>query len=190
MNHDETTRVLAVICSVYPNFYKCMTQQQTEEMINAWALMFDAESYAVVNGAISMYIANDKKGYPPPIGAIKDCIAKLTEPNTMTEGEAWEEIRQALTNSSYNAQQEYEKLSPLVKQIVGSPSQLHMWARMNEDDLNTVVSSNFMRSYRAKQQNFREYQALPEAMKKTFEALSANMDIGSYKALEEHSNDV
>ena len=43
----------------------------------------------------------------------------------------------------------FEAMPPLVKRIVGSASQLGSWALMDLNTVNSVVSSNFQRSYKA-----------------------------------------
>ena len=61
----------------------------------------------------------------------------------------------------YEAREEFEKLPESVRRIVGAPSQLRDWAMMDCDTFNSVVASNFQRSYRAAAQREREIASLP-----------------------------
>ena len=54
-----------------------------------------------------------------------------------------------------------ERLPELLQRIVGSPDQLAEWERVDDDKIDTVIQSNFMRSFRARAANEREYLALP-----------------------------
>ena len=57
----------------------------------------------------------------------------------------------------------------------GFPNQLREWAQMDSDTLNSVVASNFQRSYKARAASEREYMALPSDVRNAMEQLSASM---------------
>ena len=96
---------------------------------------------------------------------MKQEITKLTQPEMLTEQEAWLLVEKACRNSNYNAGEEYAKLPLEVKRMVGSPNQLREWAMMDSNELKTVVASNFMRSYRVRSKNDRDYLALPQEVR-------------------------
>ena len=83
----------------------------------------------------------------------------------MTEAEAWGMVAQALRNSIYGAREEFEKFPPIVKRIVGSPSQLREWGMMDSETVHSVVASNFQRSYKAIAQREKELAKLPPDVK-------------------------
>ena len=97
----------------------------------------------------------------------------------LTEAEVWAKLNKAVSNSAYNAREEFEKLPEDIRQLVGSPSQLHEWALIGRNEFQTVLQSNFLRSYRAKQQQNRELGKLPADVRK----LMSDME---NPALEEH----
>ena len=74
-------------------------------------------------------------------------------------------VEKACRNSNYGAREEFDKLPPEIQRFVGSPNQLREWGMMNSDELKTVVASNFMRSYRVRAKNDRDYFALPESVR-------------------------
>lgn len=175
MNIDETAAVLAVLQTAYPQFYRTITRQQVDATIGLWAELFAEESFEVVKAAVKAYIVTDTKGFPPHIGAIKEAIRKLTQPEEMTEMEAWGHVAKALRNSGYHSAAEFEKLPPVVQRIVGSPSQLREWAMMDTDTVQSVVQSNFMRSYKARAAGERELLALPPQVREMMGGLAAGM---------------
>jgi hypothetical protein len=81
-----------------------------------------------------------------------------TQPNEMTEAEAWALVRKAASNSFYGqAAKEFDKLPPILQRLVGTPNQLRDWGMMDSNEFNTVVASNFQRSYRARVKSDKEY---------------------------------
>jgi hypothetical protein len=145
------------------------------QTLNLWATMFADDPVEVVAMAVKAFIASDKKGFPPHIGAIKDAIVKLKTPDAMTEQEAWELVRRATSNSNYGAKDEFEKLPPVVRRLVGSPNQLREWAMMDSDVVGSVVASNFQRSYKARTESEREYMALPSDVRATMAQIADGM---------------
>lgn len=181
MNQKETIAVLAVLKTAYPQFYRGLSPQELQETVTLWSEMFAAEDFQVVKAAVKAHIATDAKGYPPHIGAIKAAIRKITQPDEMSEMEAWGYVSRALRNSSYNSIKEFERLPPVVRRIVGAPSQLREWAAMDSDTVQSVVQSNFMRSYRVRAQHEREYLALPESVRELMGQLTGSMAMPALK---------
>lgn len=161
MNKMETARVLSVLRAAYPNFYKGMARGELEQILDLWTDMFLDDDPEIVGGAVKAFIATDSKGFPPVIGVIKDKVRQISRPPMMTEQEAWALVLKAVRNSGYQSQREFEALPPLLRGLVGSPRQLKDWSMMDEDTVQSVIASNFMRSYRARAQSKQEFDALP-----------------------------
>lgn len=175
MTSQETAALMAVLRTAYPAFYKGQTLEEAKMAVQLWDEMLGEYPAEIVTGAVKAFISTGGS-YPPSIGQIKDLIRKITEPEEMTEQEAWAIVRRAISNSGYHALEEFEKLPPELKRAVHSPEQLKAWA-IDEDFNEGVVSSNFMRSYRAQAAQEREWAALPEDVKKL--AIGARKAIGS-----------
>ena len=173
MTREETLAIMGVLKAAYPTFYKDMRRSEAEGIVDLWSSMFDQEPAQLVAVAVKAHIANDKKGYPPHIGAIKEAIVKLQTPEAMTEQEAWGLVLKALRNGIYGAQKEFDALPPMVQRLVGSPSQLKEWAMMDGDAVNSVVASNFQRSYKVRAASEREFMALPADVRGVMEQLGA-----------------
>ena len=165
MTYDETLKIFAVLKANYGNFFKNLSRIDAEAQVSLWAEMFEDTPYELVGMAVKTYIATDVEGYPPNVGRIKRELMRLTEKEQMTEQEAVSLIMKATRNGLYGAEKEFEKLPAVLKRLVGSPEQIRVWARMPVDELQTVVASNLMRSYRAIAKKEEEYQALPSSIK-------------------------
>lgn len=175
MTYDETLAIMSVLKAAYPAYYRGMNRKDADAAVSLWAEMFADEPAQVVALAVKSLIATDTKGFPPHIGAVKDSIVKLKQPNEMTEQEAWALVSKATRNSTYNAGEEFDKLPPVVQRIVGTPMQLREWAAMDSDTLQSVVASNFQRSYKARAAKEREFLALPSEIRQLSAQLAAGM---------------
>lgn len=175
MTREETLVIMGVLKAAYPNFYRDMRVADAEGVVSLWSTMFQDEPAALVGAAVKAHIASDTKGFPPHIGAIKEAIGKLRRPETMTEQEAWNVVKNATRNGLYGSKEEYEKLPPLLQKLVGSPSQLREWAMMDSETLNSVVGSNFQRSYKVMEAREKERLALPSDVRNMMQQLAAGM---------------
>lgn len=74
-------------------------------------------------------------------------------------------VSKAARNGLYGAREEFEKLPEDVKQAIGTPDQLKAWAQMQADEVESVVASNFRRSFRAVQEREKVEGKLPSAVR-------------------------
>lgn len=177
MRKTETMAIMAILKEAYPMYYRDKSKEELGTAVNLWTEMFADDDVNLVKAAVKSFIANDIKGFPPVIGQIKASLHKLTQPVQMTEQEAWTLVSKAISNSTYNATSEYEKLPKVLQRVIGSPSQLKEWSQMEVDAVQSVVASNFMRSYKVKSANEQEYQKLPNDIKALIGNLSEKLKL-------------
>lgn len=181
MTREETKTILAVLKAAYPNFYKNMTKEDAKNTVDLWATMFSEEPIQVVTEAIKALMCTLM--YPPTIADVKEKIRKITQPDEMTEMEAWGLVQKALQGALYRGQENYDSLPPMLQKIVGSPNQLREWAMMEAETVNSVIQSNFMRSYKAKVVQEKEYAMLPSSTKQLIAGLAQKYSLteGKYE---------
>ena len=150
MTRDETTVIMLAMKSTYPSFYRDMSKDEVRAAIDIWTEMFAEDSAAIVTQAVKALMTTLK--FPPTIADVKDKIRMLTEKPSMTEHEAWNQVKRAIQGAYYEGQRNFDNLPEDIKAVVGTPKQLAEWGQMDESEVNTVVASNFMRSYKVKQQ--------------------------------------
>lgn len=165
MTRQETMAIMAILREAYPMYYKDKSKEELTASVNLWASLFEEDDPRLVQAAIKAHIVSDTKGFPPVIGQIKSQIQKLSTPEEMGETEAWAIVSRAIGNGFYGSVEEFEKMPPVIQKSVGSARQLQEWAQMDASDVQTVVASNFMRSYRVKIKHEQEYNALPADIK-------------------------
>ena len=172
MNKKEAIMILAVLKAAYPAGYRDMGNEDNVVLVNLWVRIFADWPYETVNRAVDSVIVTNKTNFPPSPGTVMDQLIKNTSAPEMTEMEAWELVFKAVKNSSWHAEEEFKKLPPALQRSVGSPEMLRSWAGMDGETVNSVIQSNFMRTFRSRKEQDREYLALPEEVKNKILALS------------------
>lgn len=173
MTRQEAIRIMTILKTAYPNFYKDYSKEELNAAIDLWATMFVDEHFKIVTEAVKALICTHK--YPPTIADIKEKIATITRPQEMTEMEAWQKVKAAI--SYYNAAENFDKLPPTLQKIVGSPNALREWAVMDGEVVNSVIQSNFMRSYKIKVAQEKEFTVLPDSTKQLIASLSQRLSL-------------
>ena len=160
MNKKETVKIMAILNATYPTQFNKLSEEVKDTMIEIWQDMFKEDDYNLVSTAVKTHIANDRTGFIPAIGQLKEHIRKISFPDAMTEQEAWNRIYKALENGYYNSHKEFERLPEILQMVVGSPGQLKQWSIMELDTVNSVIASNVQRSYRVLLQREQEQQII------------------------------
>ena len=132
--------IMQALKANYPNY-----NPNIEQITRLWMEVFNGFDDSTIKQAVNAYVLSDTKGFAPAVGQVMEYVKKPG----MSEIEAWGYVRRALRNSSYGAEEEFSKLPESVKQVVRSPAQLKEWALLDESEVQTVIASNFMRSFRA-----------------------------------------
>ena len=159
MTSMETTAILAVIRTAYPRYYDKKTEKELKETISLWHTMLAEYRADTVSAAVKALIATSK--FPPTIAEVIEMINTLTKPAELGEVEAWGLVKNAIRNSTYNSVEEFEKLPKAVQLTLGSPSVLKEWAMSEENGMEKVVASNFMRAYRQKADSIKVVESIP-----------------------------
>ena len=195
MNYDETRNILSILKLNYPQSFKGWSLQQSHDFLNLWSEAFKDDPVQLVAGAVKSIIYSDTREFAPNIGQVKNKMHKLTAKDELTEIEAWGTVKAALRNSGYRAAEEFEKLPPVVKSLVGSPRQLFEWSMMDTSEIDTVVASNFQRSYKVRAKHEKEMQAIPLEVKEALgittltEKMKLESSLNKQNRLEGHKDD-
>ena len=173
MTREETKELLMMIRAIYPNF-----NVKTEEMtptINAWHLMLEDYPAEAIKGALQIYVKTNNTGFAPSVSQLIGSMFAAKENDQLSEGEAWALVKKAIQDGNYHAEERFAELPPVVQRAIGGASMIHQWAQTDSDEVNTVVMSNFQRTYRAvlSKQEFGE--KVPIAVSDTVKALSQKL---------------
>lgn len=165
MNAKDVKGILALLEAEYPASFARMDERQKEAKAHLWADLFSDTPAMLVYAAVKAIIAGEAREFAPSAGEIANKIRDLTEPDDLSETEAWALVSKAIRNGIYGYQTEYDKLPPTVQAAVGRPEQLREWAVMDEGEVGSVVASNFMRGFKTVKKREREIAMIPESVK-------------------------
>lgn len=157
MTKEETQKTLAVILASYPQF----KPEKMQFTLNVWHEMLKDYDYKVVSAGLKTYIATDTSGFAPSIGQLIDSISKLKTIDEMNEIQAWHLVSEALRDGYYHSKERFDALPPLIQQAVGSHEVLRNWSQTDERSVETVIASNFQRTYRTLLNRSKEMVKLP-----------------------------
>lgn len=162
------------MCDCYPNY----KPNNLSETVDVWQMMLDEYSYNQVSIALKAYVTSDTSGFAPSVGEIVAKIQLVSQPQELDGMTAWGLVSKALRNGTYGAVEEFNKLPPLVRQAVGMPDNLKNWATSDYQTIETVIQSNFLRTYETVVKRANEINRMPDNIKSLIEKTNVN----SYKA--------
>lgn len=160
MSFEDTAKIMGVLEAAFPAFYRGQTESQRAATLRLWHMQFSGTAYGLVEAAVLRIISTQVESYPPTIASVNAAIRELETDEDQTGIEAWGLVRRAISNGLYGARQEWERLPKTIQKIV-TPEQIRNWA--GDDNFNeSVVSSNFMRSYAVVAKQEKEIAMIPE----------------------------
>lgn len=174
MTREQVGKLLMTIQAYYPNY----NPPDKEITLNAWYIMFAEYPEKIVLHALRACIATNTSGFAPDVGQIMSRIQTISQPQELDGMAAWGLVSKALRNGTYGAVGEFNKLPPLVRQAVGMPDNLKNWATADYQTIETVIQSNFLRTYETVVKRANEINRMPDNIKSLIEKTNAN----SYKA--------
>ena len=164
----------------YPNY----KPNNISETVDVWNMMLSDYDYNLVAMALKAYILSDTSGFAPSIGQLVAKMQTITKPQELSEMEAWSLVSKSIRNSGYNSVEEFANLPPLVQKAVGTPDNLRNWAVSDYQTIESVIQSNFLRTYRVVVKRESEINCIPNDIK----ALIDKTNINSKSAQIEQNN--
>lgn len=172
MNLSEATMVLAVMRAAYPHSFRDIKPDDALATAQLWAKMFDKEPYEAVNAAVETLIATRQVGYSPTIGEVKEKLRSLVKTDELNDAQAWALVTKACKNGLYGYKQEFEKLPTPVQKAVGSAEQLRDWSMMDEETFQSVIGSNFKKTFKVVEERERQDALMPDSVKSVVQKLA------------------
>lgn len=175
MTEQDTKSVLAYLSATWD----MSKDKDPRQVLAVWHDIFAEDDVRLVQAAVKLYV-NQEKFQPKPAD-IRVKMKELMTGRERTEMEAWSQVRRAIRGASMenwsrtltengpgkpSAVVNFEKLPPEIQLVVGGPEQLAEWERLDSKQLETVVQSNFMRSYRSVIADKENLALLPDGMRR------------------------
>lgn len=143
MNKSDIATIIGILKTAYPQYYK--DRNSIIDTTELWFEMFAEDDLNLLKIAVKNYIANNSSGFPPTIGEIKNEMYRLTKTNEKTDVELWNELRGAIRNGIYYADQIFPRLSQELQLYLHNPAALKELAMTNIEDIDTVQKGIFLK---------------------------------------------
>ena len=157
MTREECKTVLKFMVASYATF----RPENMKEMIDAWYLFLHDFDFDKIMDSLIVYVHTNDTGFAPSISQLISLTYQDADANDLTEADAWGFVRKAIGRSGNYELEEFDKLPETVQRAVGSASVLHAWA-MDENFNESVVQSNFLKSYREELRKLRINRRIPK----------------------------
>ena len=170
MNDIEATQIIAMLETNWQPF------KNTNAAIKLWASAFSEDPYELVNTAIMALIQTDSSDFRPNVAKVRRKMHDIVYGERMSETEAWLTIKNSLPEAQESpetlkgAKSAWDKLPDDIQKLV-TPKQLLDWNSVEISTLDTVIQSNFMRSYRDVTERRYKKESLPKEMLKRIETI-------------------
>ena len=173
MTREETQKLIASIKAVYPNFN--IAPEEMAFTINAWHTMLEEYPYEGIQAAFQIYVKTNNTGFPPAVSQLIGSMYAPKKNEALSEGEAWALVKRAIKDGNYHAEERYNELPPAIQRAVGSPNMIKQWAQTDSDEVNTVIMSNFQRTYKAVLEKREFGEKVPQALSDIVNRIADNM---------------
>lgn len=142
MSKEEFAMLIKGMKSIY-TFDGFLQDNYTKEM---WYSLLCDLPYEYAAAALKHHMQTNPK-VPTPAD-IRNGAYQLTKPESLSDSEAWAMVSKAISNSGYYSEREYNHLPHEIQKAVGSARQLFVWSQTDSNSVETVIQSQFLRSYR------------------------------------------
>lgn len=136
--------------------------------LDIWYMLLQDIPYDDARRAAERHMMTSR--FPPTIADIREGALPKEE---ASELEAWALVYRAVCNSTYHAEEEFERLPALCRAAVGSPDNLREMAKMDEATVGSVEQSHFIRAYRAAAGRERDLAKLPQHVREQLRRITA-----------------
>lgn len=178
--------ILTLLQTEYPNSFAGMDDRTMVLKVELWEQEFRQDDIRLVYAAVRLYMKNAER-FAPSIGQVRENMRMIlkSEANELTDQDAWAMVSRACANGIHHSQEEFDRLPPDVQRAVGGPEQLKAWGMMDSETVESVVASNFKRTFRTYQERKKQDALIPAEMKAMFSGIAQNLSIegGSQKQI-------
>lgn len=144
------TELVTRLIKTYPGTYGTYGRQDTEELIETWAMALEDYEDESVMKAFKAFLVSDQKGFPPSVGQL---VARIPSKENLygkvlTPGEAWVLVLDAMKNVTYQPRESFDGLPEMIQQIIGGVEALRELGSSNEKS-REIEKQRFLKEYAA-----------------------------------------
>lgn len=171
MTREETKGLIRSIVNLYPNW----KPENLTDTVNAWHWALEEYPAQAVKAALQIYVKTNNTGFAPSVSQLINAMYEPKKAEALSEGEAWALVKRAIQDGNYHAEERFEELPKIVQRAVGSPNMIRQWAGTDSSEVNTVIMSNFQRTYKAVLQKQEFGEKVPAALSDIVKSITDSM---------------
>ena len=176
MTEAETAKIILMLREYYPRDIESTT---IRAKVKAWHIVLQDYSFEVAQAAVVSFVANDRKGFMPTPGQLREQIQTLTAKNELTAQEAWKLVSRAVAKADLmDPSEQFLQLPAEVQQAVGSANMLREWGLVEQSTFNTVIYSNFLRTFEICRRRRKAWEAIPQSIQVAIKGVSDKLALG------------
>lgn len=133
-----------------------------------WYSMLKDLDYQTASAAIQKHMQSEER--EPTVASIRKHAEQINGGlrDEIGEMQAWSMAYRAISDSAYHADERFAELPETIQRAVASPGNLREWGQMDAKTVNSVIQSQFLRSYRAEVKRAADLRKLsPDLLKLT-----------------------
>lgn len=162
MTKEEVFEVLVIIENEFPRYFSNQNELQKSGKLNLWYAMFKDDDKKDVNRALYKLIATSQ--YPPTIADIRKALKETTMVPTLTGGEAWGQVQNAIHNFGYRQKEKaLAEMSETTRRVVDCMG----WETLCTSDVENTMAdrAHFLKIYQSIESRTSEQALIPQALK-------------------------
>lgn len=135
---------------------------------DVWYSMLHDLDYQTASAAIQKHMQSEER--EPTVASIRKHAEQINGGlrDEIGEMQAWSMVYRAICDSGYHADERFAELPEIIQRAVASPGNLREWGQMDTKTVNSVIQSQFLRSYRAEVKRAADLRKLsPDLLKLT-----------------------
>ena len=169
MTKEDVRKILMILDATFASF----NVSNPESMVDAWYYMLQDFSTDEILMGLKTYITTQGSAYAPSVSELIAMTRKPQELTQLEEVDAWAQVRKAIKRGIYHSKEDFDQLPEEAKKVVARPEQLCEWAQLPSEEIDTVVRSNFRRSYEIMQKRTAEIAAMPKEVRQLIQETTA-----------------
>lgn len=167
MTNQETLRILTTLRAAYPTYYRGLSNDDLQAVVQLWSVLFAEDNYKDVVLAVHTLITSRTDTFPPVIGEIKAALREVTHPDDIASGEAWDMVMKCIKRGTVHAAEDWAQLPADVRAAV-SVDEIKRHAE-NEEFNEGVEKSLFLKRWVVLRERRRTEQQMPPTLKAQIE---------------------
>lgn len=165
MTREETGKILGYIKGAFPKYYYNIDAQTFKQQIITWTDVLKDYPIDRVFMGVKSYISAEKDGFPPSPGQIIEYMHRAENPGNRSGIDAWRLVCRAINSPRDQMKAAFATLPETIQHVLGSPDTLLAWGNVDTEHFETVIQSNFLRSYEAQVRREHIEHKIPENLR-------------------------